>query len=107
MEAFLMAVSPRPLAIGLLYLPEGTGTAERSRARVALALRANDEGYALLETLEFGVSGLRDDLQFQAVEALAARLDVQALIVSGAVNLERVEKLAELWRLVVVDINNP
>jgi hypothetical protein len=97
-----MAVSPRPLAIGLLHLPEGAAAAKRTRARVALALRANAEGYALLETFEFGVRGLRDDLQFQAVEDLAARLDVQALIVGGAVDGERVEKLAEQWRLLVM-----
>jgi hypothetical protein len=32
----------------------------------------------------FGAGGLRDDLQFHAVEDLAGRLDVQSLIVAGA-----------------------
>jgi hypothetical protein len=98
-----MTISPRPLALGLLHFPEGTGTSERSRARVSLALRANNRGYALLETFGFGMSGLRDDLQFQEVEDLVARLDVQGLIVAGAIDVERVEKLAELWRLILID----
>jgi hypothetical protein len=97
-----MAVPARPLAIALLHLPEGTAApAGRTQARVALALRANDAGYALVETFEFGAGGLRDDLQFQAVEELAAQLDVQALIVAGAVDPDRVEKVAARWRLVV------
>lgn len=97
-----MAVPARTLAVALLHWPEGTTTpAERTRARVALALHANDTGYALVETFEFGAGGLRDDLQFQAVEELAAQLDVQALIVAGAVDPDRVEKVAARWRLVV------
>ena len=97
-----MAVPTRPLAVALLHLPECTTTpAGRTRARVALALHANATGYALVETFEFGASGLRDDLQFQAVEDLAGRLDVQAVIVAGAVDPYRVEKLAAQWRLVV------
>jgi hypothetical protein len=97
-----MAVPARPLAVAVLHLPEGTTTpAGRTRARVALALHANDSGYALVETFEFGAGGLRDDLQFQAVEELAGRLDVQSVIVAGAVDPDRVERLAARWRLVV------
>ena len=99
----------RPLALGLIQLgliqvPEGTRGTARSAARIALALRANEEGYALVETLEVGGNGLKDDAQFQALEELAVRLDIEALLVSGPVDEAWVEELAGRLRLVVVSV---
>jgi hypothetical protein len=93
----------RPLALGLLHVAPGTPTAARTRARVALALRANRDGYALAETLEFGTSTLKDDLQYDALEDLAARLDAHAFIVAGPLDVNRVHKIADHLRLVVVE----
>jgi hypothetical protein len=99
----LMASYLRPLALGLIQVPEGSWeTATRSQARIALALRANKEGYALVETLEVGVNGLKDNAQFATLEELAVRLDAEALLVSGEVDEERVEEMAGRLRLVVV-----
>jgi hypothetical protein len=101
----MMASHVRPLALGLIQVPEGAWeTATRSQARIALALQANKEGYALIETLEVGVNGLKDDAQFATLEELAVRLNVEALLVSGPVDGARVEELAGRLRLVVVAV---
>lgn len=92
----------RPLALGLLHVAPGTPAAARTRARVALALRANRDGYALAETLEFGTSTLKDNLQYNALEDLATRLDAHALIVAGPLDVRRVHEIADHLRLVVV-----
>ena len=78
-----MPAPARPLAVALLHLPEGTTPAGCTTARVALALHANDSDHALVETFEFVAGRPRKDLQFQAVEELAALMDLQALIVAG------------------------
>lgn len=93
----------RPLALGLLHVAPGTPAAARTGDRVALALRANNEGYALVETLEFGTSTLKDDLQFNALEDLAAHLDAHALVVAGPLDVARVHEVADHLRLVVVE----
>jgi hypothetical protein len=100
-----MASYLRPLALGLIHVPEGSWeTATRSQARIALALQANKEGYALVETLEVGVNGLKDDAQFATLEELVVRLDAEALLVSGQVDDERVQEMAGRLRLVVVAV---
>lgn len=93
----------RPLALGLLHVPPGTPAAARTKARVAVALRANRDGYGLVETLEFGTSTLKDDLQFDALEDLATRLDAHALVVAGPLDVGRIHEIADHLRLVVVE----
>lgn len=101
-----MASHVRPLALGLLQVPEGEWeTATLSQARIAVALQANAEGYALVETLEVGVNGLKDDAQFATLEELAVRLDAEALLVSGQVDEERVQEMAGRLRLMVVAVS--
>lgn len=93
----------RPLALGLLQVAPGTPAAARTRARVALVLRANRDGYGLVEILEFGASTVRDDLQFHALADLATRLDAHALVVAGPLDMGRVHEIADQVRLVVVE----
>jgi hypothetical protein len=102
-----MASYLRPLALGLIQLSEGAWeTAAVSQARITLALQANEEGYALVETLEVGVNGLKDDAQFATLEELAVRLNAEALFVSGAVDEERVQEMAGRLRLMVAAARN-
>lgn len=96
----------RPLALGLLHVAPGMPAGARAKARVALALRANRDGYGLVETLEFGTSTLKDDLQFNALEDLATRLDAHALVVAGPLNMGRIHEIADRLRLVVVEHND-
>jgi hypothetical protein len=93
----------RPLALGLLHIAPGTPAGARTRARVALALRANRDGYGLVETLEFGTSTLKDNLQFDSLEDLATRLDAQALVIAGPLDAGRIHEIADHLRLVVVE----
>ena len=92
---------PRPLAIGILGLPHATDRQVRE-ARIRLALTANAEGYALLET--FQLTGIRrtDDSLYATIEALASRLEAMAVLLSGDVDQGRIEGIAERVRLTVV-----
>ena len=75
---------------------------ERRQARVALALYANDESYALVETFEVDGSTARDAATLLALEELAARVEATAVIVSGDVDREKVEAIAEWVRMAVI-----
>jgi hypothetical protein len=94
--------SPRPLCIGIVQVAASLTRAQRAQARIDLALRANEEGYALLETFEVDLGPSRDDATYAGVERLAEQVDAQALVVSGAVDRARVEEMAERVRLMVV-----
>jgi hypothetical protein len=106
---------PYALALGLMRLPPGASAAYRTETRIALALVAARHGYALTETVEALPSptptdGPRDpalDAALATVERLALRLDADALIVTGALNDERVEDLAARVRLVVLRHPDP
>jgi hypothetical protein len=102
-----MASHPRPLALGLLHVATGTPPAARTQARVDIALHSNRNGYALVETFEFGTSTLTDDLQLRDLEELAERLDVHALVTAGPVDHDRVAKIADRLRLVIVPCVDP
>ena len=102
-----MASYPRPLALGLLHVAAGTPPTARTQARVDIALRANRVGYALVETFEFGTNALTDDLQLRGVEEWAERLDVHALMTAGPVDHDRVAKIADRLRLVIVPCVGP
>jgi hypothetical protein len=96
-------VRPTPLAIGLLGLAPHASQAERTKARIALALRAADGGYALVETFETdGGDRVKEDAAFTALEELAERMDAQAVICGGVFNRHRVEQVAWRARLVVI-----
>lgn len=94
-----------PYAVGLVHLPVSATERERTEARIALALRAAEEGYALIETYESGGNGLREDAALQALEELAVRLDAAALFYVGPVNLVRVRDIAKRVRMVIVAAN--
>ena len=93
---------PRPLAVGLVHQPVSALPTERKQARIALALHANHEGYALVETFEVGDSPSRDAATLLALEELAQRMEATAVIVSGDVDREKVEAIAEWVRMVVI-----
>jgi hypothetical protein len=93
---------PGPLAVGLLQVPQHTSQAARTRARIALALKAAAEGYALIETFEAGSNGLQEDVAYLALEDLAVQLDAGALVYAGDVDLARVQDVADRARMVLV-----
>lgn len=94
-------INPRPLALGLLHLADGTTGPERARVRVAVALRANREGYALVDIVELPTSVAPDDPRLETIAQLASHLDIQALIVDGVGDAEPLLDLADRLRLVV------
>jgi len=67
-----------------------------------LSLFANAEGYALVETFEVDGSATRDAATLLALEELAQRVEAVAVIVSGDVDREKVEAIAEWVRMVVL-----
>jgi hypothetical protein len=91
----------RPLAVGILRAERYASVSTRSRMRVALALFANDEGYALAETFEVDGNAMRDEATMRGVAELAERLDAEALIVSGAVDRKALEEIADRVRMVI------
>jgi len=93
---------PRPLAVGLVHQPVSALPSERKQARIDLALHANAEGYALVETFEVDDSATRNAATLLALEELAQRVEAVALIVSGDVDREKVEAIAEWVRMVVI-----
>lgn len=90
------------LAVGLLHHRPYAGHSERSPARIQLALMAVGRGYALVEILEAGSNGLREDVAFQELEAIARQVDADAIIWAGEVDLERIRDLAWRLRMVVI-----
>jgi len=99
-----MAHHPWLLAVGLLRVPINATHAERTQARIALALKAVSEGYALIETFETDDNATKTDSTFQVLEELAVRVDAQALVCSGAVDSARAHELADRARMVIVTV---
>jgi hypothetical protein len=91
----------RPLAVGLVQTSPDVAPAARRQLRIAVALFANDEGYALVETFEIDGRPVHDDAAFEALEELSVRLDADALLVVGLLDRTRVDSLADRARLVV------
>jgi len=98
---------PNPLAIGLFQLPENALADQRRRIRIEIALRANREGYALLETFDTSGSpgGLDDALD--AIRALAENHDIHALLLHGDLDQAKVEDLAYTYTLVTLRVPDP
>jgi hypothetical protein len=98
---------PNPLAVGLFHLPENALADRRRRVRIEIALRANREGYALLETFDTNGSdhGLVDALD--AIRALADHHDVHALLILGPVDQQKVEDLAYTHTLIILPVPVP
>lgn len=90
------------LAVGLLYVPPGTPTADQGRMRVELALKAASNGHARVETFETGDRGLQEDVAFQDLEAVAVQVDAAAVVFAGEVDLPRLHEVAERVRMVVI-----
>jgi hypothetical protein len=95
---------PGSLAVGLLHVPTNATQTERTQARIALALKAVSEGYALIETYETDGNGVKDDAAFRALEELTVVVDAQALVYAGAVDIARINEVADRARLVVVPV---
>lgn len=102
-----MAIYPPPYAVGLLYVSPIATLRDRSEARIALALRAAQEGYALIETYECGGNALNEDVALEALEELAFRLDAVAVLYAGPVNMVRVQDIAKRVRMVVIGTARP
>lgn len=95
---------PHPLAVGLFQAPLGASDQQRRRARIEIALCANSEGYALLDTFDLDDSLRGPDETLQAVRAIGQRHDLHALIVAGPVDRERIDELADELRLITVRV---
>lgn len=96
-----MAGRPRPLALGVVRAVPNAAAKDRNEIRVALALFANEEGYALIDIFEVAGDTLRDEPVLRGVAELAEQTDAEALIVFGAVDRARVEEIADRVRMVV------
>ena len=94
----------RPLAIAILGLPDRASDFQQRTARIAVALAANVEGYALLEIFQLPGTTRGDEPVYNAVETLAVRMEVAAVILSGIVDDRRVDAMAERVRLTVVKL---
>jgi hypothetical protein len=95
-------VSPglaRPLAVGVLHVGPGLSDAQRRDERLDFALKANHQGYFLLETVE--VHGPRDEHGYAQAEDLAVRADADAFVVRGAVDLVRLTRIADRVRMTI------
>jgi len=65
------------------------------------------EGYALLETFDVVGDPALDESVYDAVEAISARSEASALIVSGAVDRCRVDAIAGGFGMVVLPVPLP
>ena len=99
-----MPVYPGSLAVGLPHLPTNASQAERTQARIALALKAASDDYALIETFETNGNAVKDEAAFQSLAELATRLDAEALVHAGGVDLHRIRAIAEHVRMVLVPV---
>jgi hypothetical protein len=99
-----MSVYPRPVALALVHFAEYVTDRERRDARIALPLRANDQGYALAEMFEIDPRRFREQAILEAFEELAERLDASHVFVVGAVDRDRVEAIAERVRMTVATL---
>jgi hypothetical protein len=93
----------RPLALSVIGLSTRLPTRERQRRRFELAEAAGEEGYCLLDMFEVGRPE-GDAAVYETVAARADRGDVEAIVVSGSVDRDRLDRLAERARLRVVDM---
>lgn len=94
---------PHPLAVGVLCLP-GALADRRRRARLQIALRAHDEGYALLETVDASAPFIGMDGAMAALTQLSQQHDVRAVLVLGGVDADSVDAVARDYHLVTVSV---
>lgn len=99
--------TPRGLLIGLLRVGFDARPCQIQEARLQLALRANDDGYALLETFHVIGDPMKDEGPTPRFEALAQRFDADALLIVGTLDRERAEDIAYRARLVVREMAGP
>jgi hypothetical protein len=92
---------PRPVALAVVHFGEHLTDRERRAARVDLALKANDEGYALAEMFEIDPRRFRELAVLAAFAELAERLDASHVFIAGDVDRSRVEEIADDVRMTV------
>ncbi len=93
-----------PLAVAVLHVRREMTVREYRSARSALALRLAREGYALLESFDVTGDAVADESTYDALQDLAARTEVRAVVVSAGVSLERVTRIAQQQGLQVVPV---
>ncbi len=98
-----MITSVRPLLIGVIYTRPAAPLACWRSARALVAARASREGYGLLETFEVCSRQEVDAATYEAVEALAERTGARAIMTLGPVDREAVQRITELYGVVVID----
>ncbi len=98
---------PNPLAVGLFHLPKNVLADRRRRVRIEIALRANREGYALLETFDTSESAQSLDDALDAIRALARHHDIHAVLTLGELDPAKLEDLAYAHTLVTLQVAEP
>jgi hypothetical protein len=98
---------PNPLAVGLFHLPENVLADRRRKVRIEIALRANREGYALLETFDASGSAHGLDDALDAIRVLAKHHDIHAVLTLGDLDAAKMEDLAYAHTLVTLQVPEP
>jgi hypothetical protein len=96
-----MVRNPRPVALAVVHRDARLTERDKRQMRVTLALRANDEGYALAETFEIDPLRFGESAVLDAFEDLAVRLDASHVFVTGNVDAARIDRIAERVRMTV------
>lgn len=98
---------PNPLAVGLFRLPDKALADQRRRIRLEIALRANREGYALLDTFDASGSphGLDDALN--TIRVLAEQQELHAILIHGDLDPGKVDDLARVHALMTIRVLDP
>ncbi len=89
----------RGTAVGLIDVSMHGATARE--LRLAVSLRAAEEGYAVAEVFDLRGDPQSDAAAYVVAEELAERVEAQAVFVMGTLDRARVEELAARARLVV------
>lgn len=98
----------RPWAVAVIGVPPGA-TPSQARAwarreRVRTAIDSDERRYALLDIVELTGDPEADEEAMRQVEHLACTYPVQAFLIDGTVDVARLEHLAEVTRVLIVQV---
>ena len=96
---------PHPLAVGLFHLPANALAGRRRRARIEIALRANREGYALLDTFDTSGPEHGQDDALNAVRVLTEHHDLHAVLLLGDLDQAKVDDLVIEHSLITLRVD--